>query len=90
MVAQLPLTPNHPPLASQPPYKAIITDQSYAPLSRRFVRHCVHASSRAGDLILDPCCGTETVGVVAGDMHRRFIGIKIDAASCALAKARVG
>ena len=70
--------------------EAIITDQSYAPLSRRFVRHRVHASSLEGDLILDPCCGTGTVGRVAGKLKRRFIGIEVDEATCHLARARVG
>ena len=57
---------------------------------RHFIRRCVHASSREGDLILDPCCGTGTVGIVAGELNRRFIGIEVDEATCYLARARIG
>ena len=88
VVAQLHRTPDHQPQATLPPYEAIITDQPYAPLSRRFVRRCVAVSSREGDLILDPCCGTGTVGIVAGKLNRRFIGIEVDEATCHLARAR--
>ena len=91
VVAQLHRTPDHPPLLSPlPPYEAVCTDQPYAPLSRRFIRGCVAVSSREGDLILDPCCGTGTVGIVAGELKRRFIGIEVDEGACHLARARVG
>ena len=88
VVAQLHRTPDHPPLAAHAPYDAIITDQPYAPLSRRFIRRCVHASTQEGDLILDPCCGSGTVGIVAVELNRRFIGIEVDEATCSLARAR--
>jgi modification methylase len=47
------------------------------------------ASSRPGDLVLDPFCGTGTTGAVAKRLGRRFIGIERDAAYRAAAEARI-
>jgi len=90
VVAHLHRTPASPHLASPPPYGTVCTDQPYAPLARPFVRHCVEASSLVGDLILDPCCGTGTVGIVTGELKRRFRGIEVDGEACTLARARNG
>jgi DNA modification methylase len=38
---------------------------------------CVRAGSRAGDVVLDPFCGTGTTGVVALKLARKFIGIDL-------------
>jgi len=38
---------------------------------------CVRAGSRAGDLVMDPFCGTGTTGVVALKIARKFIGIDL-------------
>ena len=87
------LHPHPPPprhLATPPPYGLVCTDQPYAPLDRPFVRRCVETSSRVGDLVLDPCCGTGTVGIVTGELKRRVIGIDVDLKACALARARSG
>src|SRR6188472_1005778 len=46
------------------------------------------ASSRPGDLILDPFCGTGTTGAVAKRLGRRFVGIESDPAYAAAAEAR--
>jgi len=70
------------------PYEGVVTDQPYTPLARRFVWQCIEGSSTPGDLVLDPCCGTGTVGVEAEALHRRFVGIEIDPATCAFAQAR--
>ena len=70
------------------PYDNVLSDLQYAPLSRRFIRQCIEGSTEEGDLVLDPCCGTGTVGVEAEAMHRRFVGIEIDPNSCAFARAR--
>ncbi len=47
------------------------------------------ASSRPGDLVLDPFCGTGTTGAVARRLGRRFVGIERDPAYAALARERI-
>ena len=47
------------------------------------------ASSRPGDLILDPFFGAGTTGAVARRLGRRWIGIERDATYAALARQRV-
>jgi modification methylase len=47
------------------------------------------ASSKPGDVILDPFFGTGTTGAAAKRLGRRFIGIEREADYVALAKARI-
>jgi modification methylase len=47
------------------------------------------ASSRPGDVVLDPFCGTGTTGAVARRLGRRFIGIERDPGYAALARDRI-
>lgn len=47
------------------------------------------ASTREGDLILDPFCGSGTTGVACKLLGRKFIGIDNDADFIALAKERL-
>jgi modification methylase len=47
------------------------------------------ASTRPGDLILDPFFGVGTTGAVARRLGRRFIGIERDAGYAALAETRI-
>ncbi len=47
------------------------------------------ASTRPGEVVLDPFFGTGTTGAVAKRLGRRFIGIERDAAYVALARRRV-
>jgi modification methylase len=47
------------------------------------------SSSRSGDLVLDPFCGTGTTGAVAARLGRRFIGIEREAAYAAAAERRI-
>jgi modification methylase len=47
------------------------------------------ASSRAGDVVLDPFFGTGTTGAVAKRLRRSFIGIERDADYAAAAQARI-
>ena len=47
------------------------------------------ASTREGDLILDPFCGSGTTGVVCKLLGRKFVGIENDQDFIALAKERL-
>src|SRR5438045_996748 len=47
------------------------------------------ASSKPGDLVLDPFFGTGTTGAVAKRLGRRFIGLERDPAYAALARERI-
>src|SRR5437764_2086415 len=47
------------------------------------------ASTRPGDLVLDPFFGTGTTGAVAKRLGRRFIGLERDPAYAALARERI-
>ncbi|HZB93586.1 MAG TPA: DNA methyltransferase [Stellaceae bacterium] len=47
------------------------------------------ASTKPGDLVLDPFFGTGTTGAVAKRLGRRFIGIERDADYAALARTRI-
>ena len=47
------------------------------------------SSSRPGDLVLDPFCGTGTTGAAAKRLGRQFIGIERDPAYAAAAGARI-
>jgi modification methylase len=48
------------------------------------------ASSRPGDVVLDPFCGTGTTGAVARRLGRRFIGIERDGVYLKAAARRIG
>ena len=50
----------------------------------------IMASTRPGDLILDPFFGTGTTGAAAKRLGRRFIGIEREEAYARLAKERIG
>jgi modification methylase len=47
------------------------------------------ASTRPGDLVLDPFCGSGTTGAVAKRLSRRFVGIERDPTYAALARQRI-
>ena len=49
----------------------------------------IMASSKPGDVILDPFFGTGTTGAAARKLGRRFIGLERDPAYVELAKARI-
>ncbi len=47
------------------------------------------ASTRQGDLVLDPCLGSGTTAVVARKLNRHFLGIERDETYCCLAARRI-
>jgi site-specific DNA-methyltransferase (adenine-specific) len=55
----------------------------------KLVAKIVLASSRPGDLILDPFLGSGTTAVVARKLGRRFIGMEADAEHCLVALKRI-
>jgi site-specific DNA-methyltransferase (adenine-specific) len=55
----------------------------------KLVAKLVLASSRPGDLVLDPFLGSGTTAVVARKLGRRFVGIEADAEHCLLALRRL-
>lgn len=69
----------HDPIISFAHYQAL--------WSTALVSRCLHASTVAGDVVLDPFCGIGTTGRVALRAGRRFVGIECDpityAAACA-------
>lgn len=59
----------------------------FATFPPELVETPILASSNPGDTILDPFCGTGTVGLVCQKYNRNFIGIDLDVS---LAKQRLG
>ena len=65
-----------------------VTD-TYAPLPEALVARCLSLSTRPGHTVLDPFAGIGTVGRVAQQQHRNFIGIECDPLTHALGSAYV-
>jgi DNA modification methylase len=61
----------------------------FATFPEGLVRPCMLAGTRKGDRVLDPFFGSGTVGRVALDTGRVFVGIEINPDYVALAKERV-
>ena len=49
----------------------------------------IRASSKKGNTILDPFCGSGTTGVASILNNRRFIGIELEKKYCNLSKRRI-
>lgn len=61
----------------------------YAVMPLQLAETCVLASSRPGDVILDPFCGSGTTGAAAIKHGRSFIGIDLDPRNHALTLDRL-
>ena len=61
----------------------------FATFPPELIRPCILAGSRQGDVVLDPFFGAGTVGVVAVEQGRNYIGIDINAEYCELARKRI-
>jgi site-specific DNA-methyltransferase (adenine-specific) len=55
----------------------------------KLIAKLVLASSRQGDLVLDPFLGSGTTAVVARKLGRRFVGIEMDGEHCLVALRRL-
>jgi len=61
----------------------------FAVFPPKLVEPCVLASSRPGDVVLDPFFGSGTVGQVARNLGRDFIGIELSQDFCQIAEKRL-
>ena len=68
------------------PYKGA----HFAVMPEALVEPCVLASSRVNDTIYDPFTGSGTVGVVARNHQRKFIGTELNPEYALIAKERIG
>jgi site-specific DNA-methyltransferase (adenine-specific) len=55
----------------------------------RLVRRALVASTREGELVLDPFCGSGTSGVAAKELGRFFVGAELEEEFCELAQRRI-
>jgi site-specific DNA-methyltransferase (adenine-specific) len=56
----------------------------------RLLRRALLASSREGDLVFDPFCGSGTTAVAAKELGRFFVGAEMERGFCELAGRRIG
>src|SRR5215210_2964660 len=64
------------------------SEEKYQPL--RLVRRAILASSREGDLVCDPFCGSGTTGVASKELGRFFVGVEREEEYAELAGRRIG
>jgi hypothetical protein len=55
----------------------------------RLVRRALLASTRVGDLVFDPFCGSGTTGVAAKELDRFFVGAELEEGYAKLAGRRI-
>src|SRR5919107_83898 len=69
-----------------------LLDHGYHPTQKplRLVRRAIAASSREGDLVFDPFCGSGTTGVAAKELGRFFVGAEKEEEYAELAARRIG
>lgn len=60
----------------------------FATFPPKLVEPCVLLSSREGDIVLDPFLGSGTVGVVAVELGRAFLGIELNPEYVEIARRR--
>jgi site-specific DNA-methyltransferase (adenine-specific) len=53
------------------------------------LKRIILASSREGDLVLDPFCGSSTTGVAAVLLNRKYVGIDLEEEYLQLSKKRL-
>lgn len=56
----------------------------------KLLERIIEASSKPGDLVLDPVCGCGTAIVAANSLGRRWVGIDISPTACRLMARRLG
>jgi site-specific DNA-methyltransferase (cytosine-N4-specific) len=61
----------------------------FATFPPKLIEPCIRSSSRPGDFVLDPFFGAGTVGVVAEQLNRHFVGIELHPEYVTLASRRL-
>ena len=63
----------------------------YHPIQKplRLVRRALLASTREGELVFDPFCGSGTTGVAAKELGRFFVGAEVEEGFAELARRRI-
>ena len=61
----------------------------FATFPQKLVEPCIKSSTRPGDFVLDPFFGSGTVGVVANQLERKFVGIELNTEYVTLASDRL-
>lgn len=64
------------------------SDAHFATFPEALVAPCILAGSRSGDTVLDPFFGSGTVGKVAEQHGRRWIGIELNPSYCEIGKRK--
>lgn len=54
------------------------SEAHFATFPSKLIEPCIRSSSRPGDFVLDPFFGSGTVGLVSGDLDRRYIGVELN------------
>jgi site-specific DNA-methyltransferase (adenine-specific)/site-specific DNA-methyltransferase (cytosine-N4-specific) len=67
-----------------------LREAHFATFPPKLVEPCVLASTRTGDVIVDPFFGAGTVGVVAEALGRKYFGVELNEAYAAIARRRLG
>lgn len=60
-----------------------------APFPQELVKPCILASTKPGDLVLDPFAGSGSVGLACMGLQRKFLGIELIEENVELAKERL-
>jgi DNA modification methylase len=71
-------------IASQP-----CKESHFATFPEELPRRCIMASTREGDMVLDPFAGSGTTLMVAKELGRNYIGIELNPEYAAMAERRV-
>ena len=61
----------------------------FATMPEKLVEPCIKAGSKPGDLVLDPFAGSGTVGKVALELNRRFVGVELNPLYVGMARRRM-
>lgn len=66
-----------------------IAEAHFATFPMKLIEPCIKSSTKEGDFILDPFFGSGTVGLVAQQLNRRYIGVELNSEYVRLASKRL-